>query len=87
MQFKRCCFTPLMSFERIASRYRRPSKSHLEDFLVNPTKTVCFLENRFGFLILRALQIGVDEIVLAVQLIADFLARLGGLNGCRICGD
>ena len=33
------------------------------------------------------LQISVDKIVLPVQLIANFLAGLGGLHGCGICSD
>ena len=38
-------------------------------------------------LVLTKLQIGVDQIVLAVHLITQFLASLCGFDGCQICGD
>src|SRR5882724_72635 len=79
MQSERSSFIPAMSFQRIAGRNRRPGKSRLENLLVNLAERVHLIENGFGLLILRALQVRIDQVVQRMKLI------LRGPSGITLC--
>ena len=77
---------PIATLHHVARRCSGLRKCGCEGVCIGP-QGLDFGDDTERLLVLTKLQIGVDQIILTVHLIAQFLAGLRSLNGCKVGGD